>query len=210
MNRAPAVSRRRFLEGSLALGGTLLFAPRARAGTLHQVSGQLFVNGRPADPGALVEPGDELLTGPDARVTLSVGADAFLLRGLTYARLERGPDPSFVTGLRVLTGALMGVFGRGQPRTIRTPTVTAGIRGTGVYLEASPQLTYFCTCYGDVDLECLSSGARIAVRARDHTPHRIHAEVTTGRTIVQAQIRNHSNAELAELERLVGRESPLR
>jgi len=34
-----------------------------------------------------------------------------------------------------------------------TATTTAGIRGTGIYVEASPERTYFCTCYGTVEIE---------------------------------------------------------
>jgi hypothetical protein len=35
---------------------------------------------------------------------------------------------------------------------LKTKTATVGIRGTGVYLEADPEQTYFCTCYGVADV----------------------------------------------------------
>ena len=55
--------------------------------------------------------------------------------------------------LRLLTGSLLSVFGeRGanQALSVNTSTATIGIRGTGIYMEAEPDLTYLCTCYGTV------------------------------------------------------------
>ena len=47
---------------------------------------------------------------------------------------------------------MLAVFGKSKHQ-INTPTATIGIRGTGVYLEASPDLTYFCNCYGITDIK---------------------------------------------------------
>ena len=55
----------------------------------------------------------------------------------------------------LLTGAVASVWGRGTSRQIVTPTLTAGIRGTGVYTEVFPQQnfrSYFCNCYGTVEM----------------------------------------------------------
>lgn len=30
------------------------------------------------------------------------------------------------------------------------------VRGTGVYLEAGPEHPYFCTCYGEVDVQTVN------------------------------------------------------
>ena len=48
---------------------------------------------------------------------------------------ERGNSLYIVSLLRMLTGAVISVWGKGTSRRIVTPTVTAGIRGTGVYTE---------------------------------------------------------------------------
>jgi len=37
---------------------------------------------------------------------------------------------------------------RQKPHHLKTPTATVGIRGTGLYVESQPDLTYVCTCYG--------------------------------------------------------------
>ncbi len=101
------------------------------------------------------------------------------------------------------------MFGRGGERTIRTATATAGIRGTGVYVEASSILSYFCTCYGEVDLECEIYKSRLNVKSINHKAHFIYGKVDSGRSIVSAAVVSHINAELAELEKMVGRTSPL-
>ena len=66
-------------------------------------------------------------------------------------------------------------------------------------------LTYVCTCYGDVALECVAYRSTKRVQFRDHTPSYIFARVLSGRSIVEAPVINHTNAELAEFEPLVGR-----
>lgn len=198
-------SRRDFLSRSAA--GTLLaFSQPLRAAEIRTLTGELYVNGQRATRATPIRSGDSLLTGPDSTVAFAVGQDAFLMRQLTSMRIEA--TGALVSGLRVLTGGLLSVFGKG-PKQIRTATVTAGIRGTGVYIEANPVLTYFCTCYGEVELECVNYRSRKTVRATDHSPNYIFAEVLRGGSIIDAPRLNHTNEELAMLERLVGRESPL-
>ncbi len=101
------------------------------------------------------------------------------------------------------------MFGRGGARTIRTATVTAGIRGTGIYVEASSIMSYFCTCYGEVDLECVTYGSKQRVRTDNHRANFIYGKIDSGRSIVNAPVVNHTNEELMMLEQLVGRVSPL-
>jgi hypothetical protein len=51
----------------------------------------------------------------------------------------------------MLTGALLSVS-RNTPMRVRSPTATVGIRGTGFYIEAQEDQTYFCTCYGATEV----------------------------------------------------------
>lgn len=197
--------RRDFLCGA-AGGAMLVFPAVASAAQLGEVVGELYVNGFRAPPGTKIQPGDSVLTGPDTKMAFAVGQDAFLMRPLTSLKID---GSTLITGLRVLTGGLLGVFGRGAERTIRTATVTAGIRGTGVYVEASSIMSYFCTCYGEVDLECVTYKSKLKVKSDNHKANFIYGKVDSGRSIVTAPVVNHTNAELAELEAMVGRKSPL-
>ena len=122
--------------------------------------------------------------------------------------LETQRGSAFISGLRVVSGALVAVFGSGM-KMIRTGLVTAGIRGTGIYIETNPVLTYFCTCYGEVDLTSSSDGSKKTVATRDHASNYIYAKVASGGAIVQAPLINHTNVELAALERLAGRQPVL-
>jgi len=198
--------RRDLLLGVAAGGAALAFPAVAAAADTGEVMGELYVNGFRAPPGTKIRPGDRVLTGPDTRMRFAVGEDAFLMRPLTSLQID---GSALISGLRVLTGGLLGVFGRGGERTIRTATVTAGIRGTGVYVEASSIMSYFCTCYGEVDLECVTYRSRLNVNTQNHSAHFIYGRVDSGRSIVRAPVVNHSNEELAELEKMVGRTSPL-
>jgi hypothetical protein len=58
-----------------------------------------------------------------------------MVRQNTRMTVERGATLNAVSVLRMVTGAVASVWGRGSSRQIVTPTLTAGIRGTGVYTE---------------------------------------------------------------------------
>ncbi len=198
--------RRDLLLGAAAGGAALVFPRTAAAAQLGEVIGELYVNGFRAPPGTKIKAGDSVLTGPETKVSFAVGEDAFMMRPLTSLKID---GSTLISGLRVLTGGLLAVFGRGAERTIRTATLTAGIRGTGVYVEASSIMSYFCTCYGEVDLECVTYKSRLRVKSDNHKANFIYGKIDSGRSIISAPVVNHSNAELAELEKMVGRTSPL-
>lgn len=108
----------------------------------------------------------------------------------------------------MLTGALLGVFGKGGPRQLLTATATAGIRGTGIYMEASPERTYFCTCYGTVEIEDQHRTEKRLVVSGYHAPNIIYAEMNDGKMMHKAEFVNHTDDELVMLEKLVGRKPP--
>src|SRR2546425_11854334 len=84
---------------------------------------------------------DSVSTGADGEVVFGVDKDAVLVR--------RNSELSILkTGLRIVTGAALSVFGAGR-RQLRTPTANIGIRGTAEYLEDEPVRTYVRTSYGD-------------------------------------------------------------
>jgi hypothetical protein len=118
---------------------------------------------------------------------------------MSTVQLESKAGSLVISGLRVVTGAVLAVFGPGM-RSVMTGLVTAAIRGTGIYVEAGAEQTYFCTCYGDVSLTA-ADGSRKDVVTRNHSAHVIRA----GSAMQVAPMMNHDNAELAALEKRVGR-----
>jgi len=111
--------------------------------------------------------------------------------------------------LRLLTGALLSVFGKTEHQ-FNTPTATIGIRGTGLYVESDPELSYVCTCYGTTDISSVDdpSSSESIISSRHDEPRYIVADADSGKHIRKARFKNHTNLELAIIEALVGRELP--
>ena len=104
--------------------------------------------------------------------------------------------------MSAITGAVASVWGKGTVRQIVTPTLTAGIRGTGVYTEVFPdQRTYFCNCYGEVEME--SGNQRALSQASYHQAFWGDVQPKEGRLLTPARAINHTDEELEYLARLV-------
>jgi hypothetical protein len=204
----PISGRRRFLQRSAALGAALTVSLPVAAAQIGAMSGEVYVNGMRAGRTTVIRPGDKIETGAGSSVAFVLGQDAFLLRQLTSMMMETTGDSIVISGLRLVSGALVAVFGGGM-KSIRTSMAVAGIRGTGIYVETRPELTYFCTCYGEVDLVSAADNSAKNVKTRNHASHYVHAKAAGGASIVEAPMINHTNAELAMLERLAGREPRL-
>ncbi|OQA33498.1 MAG: hypothetical protein BWY57_01169 [Betaproteobacteria bacterium ADurb.Bin341] len=186
-------NRRTFFHHIAAAGalGTLTGLARAApanpeqkaAAGLYLASGNVKINDRIATRGMRVLAGDTLTTGPGSTAIYVIGQDAYLQRDTSTVTLV---GDSLISGLRILNGKLLAVFGKGR-KNIQTATSTIGIRGTGCYLEADGERTYFCLCYGEADLVPAS---------------------TRRQAISKAPMINHTDAELMLLESLTGRLPP--
>ena len=207
--------RRGFLTGSAAaLAGFLLPLPgEAQESSIHDLRGEVLVNGKPIDKRAVIRAGDTVATTSSGYVVFVVGQDAFMLRERGEVRLEpNASENRLITGLRLVTGALGAVFGkrqRGKVNIVAT-TVTAGIRGTGVYLETRGEGTYFCSCYGSVDLQANANASdRESIEATRHNnPRMILAQPKDGQLFLPASFQTHTDAEMDMLEKCVGRRAP--
>lgn len=204
-------TRRRAL---LALGAAmgmpaalrLALAQSFPAQGVRNTRGEVRINGKPAEPGTPVRPGDAIETGRRGYATFVVGEDAFLVRA--NSRAELIGSGALVSALQLVTGKLLSVFGSGRDRRLVTATASIGIRGTGAYLEAEPARTYFCLCYGTAEISATMGGARESVTTSHHeSPRYIHGDGRS-RTIVTAYMSNHTDSELILLESLVGRAPP--
>ncbi|MBE0622331.1 MAG: hypothetical protein IH605_17210 [Burkholderiales bacterium] len=206
--------RREWLKRALA-GGAIaplllrdVLAASKQPGGVVMGKGQVLINGRVATMGAMVAPGDSVVTAAGGLAVFVVGKDAFLLR--ENSELHTAGSGILIASLRLVTGKLLSVFGRGK-RSISTATATIGIRGTGIYIEAEAERTYVCTCYGVVDLQASNMpAAKETVSTTHHDAPRYiyaHGEMPI-KMIEVAPVKNHSDAELIMLEALVGREPP--
>jgi hypothetical protein len=183
---------------------TALAQTSAKQG-IRTAKGDVKVNGKPAQTGALIRPGDTIEIGKDALASFVVGQDAFLMR--KESRAELVGSGVLVSAVQLVTGALLAVFGQGEHR-LATSTATVGIRGTGAYMEAEPLRTYFCLCYGAAEVAATMGGARESYSTRHHeSPRYIYADGRK-RAIVPASVANHTDAELILLESLAGRTPP--
>lgn len=227
MNTVMDVQRRRLLQG-MAAGAMLTLLPAAHAvagviaarlpagRSVYRVKGKAWVNGERVNGNTRIGPGDTVKTGRDSELVFAVGDHGMLLRGGSHLGIE--PKDSndlaslLIGGLRLFSGKLLSVS-RNKGMRIETPSATIGIRGTGVYLEAGPDRTYFCTCYGDVDVATMHDGAcRESVHSAHHDrPLYIHGPGRQGPCMHDANglaRPNHSDEELMLLEALVGRKPP--
>ncbi len=223
------LQRRRLVQGvGAALLVLLLPAGRAIAGifsppeklpatqSVYRVKGHAWVNGNRVDANTRIVPGDTVKTAEGAELVFVVGDHAMLLRGGSHLVIERKDSNDLASlligGLRLFAGKLLSVS-RNKGLRIATPTATIGIRGTGVYLEAGPEKTYFCDCYGEVDVSAngdATSNETVVSKHHDK-PLYIYGKGSAGQCIHEADRLthpNHTDDELIMAEALVGRAPP--
>jgi hypothetical protein len=176
---------------------------------VYQVRGDVRINGVPAKEGMLVAGGDVITTGANSEMVFVTGRDAFLIRANSRVEAQGDAGPLLLSGLRIITGAVLSVFSPGEPKTLRTATATIGIRGTAVYLEAEETRTYVCCCYGEAQIVSTADpSARETVRTRQHEQPRYVMASGSPQMLMGAPVVNHTDAELMLLESLVGRRPP--
>jgi hypothetical protein len=109
-----------------------------------------------------------------------------------------------VSGLRLVNGAILGVYGKRKSATrIFTATATIGIRGTAVYAAVTPEKLYTCTCYGHTDL--IVGLEKADVIATHHNAHVVSTGKNGNSQMKTFEVIDHNDDELRMLEALVGR-----
>lgn len=198
--------RRAFLSaaGAWTAAGGWSAAHAQQRSNVVDVRGDALVNGQAIRREQTIQTGDHVQTGPDSSLVFVIGNSSFLVRQNTRMTVERGTTLFTVSVLRLLTGAVASVWGKGTPRRIVTPTLTAGIRGTGVYtevLEAQNYRSYFCNCYGTVDLN--ASGSTAVSQAVYHQSFWAENDERNGSYLQPSRAINHTDEELEYLAKLV-------
>ena len=202
--------RRGFLQAAAAwtTAGGFATAHAQQRGNVVDLTGDATVNGRRLTPQGMVQSGDEVQTGPGSNLVFVIGNAAFQVRQNSRMVVERGFTLNVVSLLRVVTGAVVSVWGKGTARTIVTPTLTAGIRGTGVYTEVFPEQdmrSYFCNCYGVVDM--VAGADRAVSRSNYHQSFWGEVQPKNGHVLTPARAINHTDEELEALAALVGQQT---
>jgi hypothetical protein len=179
--------------------------------SIYRMQGSVLVNDTPATMSTIIKPNDTVVTGNKSEIVFVVGGNSMIMRENSHLKMEGKEDNAsfIIQGIRLLTGKILSVS-RSKGTQIRTSTATIGIRGTGYYIEADPEQTYFCTCYGLTDVESTndpSSNDTIAATHHDK-PVYILAGEPEGKNIRPAGFINHTDQELMLIETLVGREPP--
>jgi hypothetical protein len=209
LSPARRAALRQITAGALGAGSMLGLLRAALAANpqtgIRSIKGIVTVDGRPATAGQEILPGQRVVTEAGSEAIFVIGKDAFLQRENSEFGIEHSAG---VIAMRYVTGKMLSVFGKGK-KQIDTPTATIGIRGTGCYIEAEAERTYFCLCYGGAMVRPKRNPRlRKLVWTRHHeSPMYIgnRADVTA---IRRAKVINHTDDELIMLEGLVGRLPP--
>lgn len=161
------------------------------------IKGNVTINGKKATSNMKVNLNDFITTGKKSKVTFKIGKNAFMAKANTRFTVE---NHNGAKSLKVITGGVLAVFKKGEKYKLQTKNMTAGIRGTGVYMERMDGKSYFCTCYGETAIE--SHKEHKILKATHHNMIWVKQDGVIKKA---KEMRNHSDDELRELELLVGR-----
>lgn len=178
--------------------------------SIYRMQGTVTVNGVAATMKTVVRVGDTVETGKNSEVVFVVGGHSMILREDSKLVVEGANKAATqVSGLRLASGKLL-TTSSGSQTLLTTSTATMNARGTGWYAECDPEKTYFCTCYGLVDISANHNAQiRETVAAKQHDrPLYILGKTAGDRAIRNAPFIDHSDQELKLVETLVGRTTP--
>ena len=169
-----------------------------------ELVGDAMVNGRSLSPQQTIQSGDSITTGPASSLVFVIGNAAFQVRQNSRFVVERGNTLNIVRVLRLLTGGIASVWGKGTARKIITPKLTAGIPSAGVYTEVFEKQNfrrYFCSCYGVVDFS--AGNSKLVSRADYHQSFWSGPKDKVDALSMPAKAINHTDKELENLARLI-------
>mgnify|MGYP002633297096 CR=1 FL=1 len=219
-------STRRALVGALLLIGGMTpnflgLVRNARAMSkipivpgVQEFTGDFRINGVTARIGQIVKPDDVATTGPNGSAIIIVGQHAFMLREDSeiefYPEYFSEDEDGTVSGtLKVVSGAMLAVFGKTNNTKITTPLATLGIRGTGCYVESRPERTYACVCYGRAEIISTQTGDVLETVTTNHHDSPRYIYPSGAATLIEkAPVIDHTDVELRLLESIVRRKPP--
>lgn len=171
---------------------------------IHDLQGTVTINKKPLTRASDIKNSDEITFSTGGKLVFSIGEEAFLVRSGSTLQVYAEENSAFVSALRLVNGAVLGVFGKRKSTTqIYTVTATIGIRGTAVYAAVTPDKLYTCTCYGHTDLIVGLDSADVI--ATHHNAHVVTNGINGNAQMKAFEVIDHNDDELRMLEALVGR-----
>jgi hypothetical protein len=162
-------------------------------------SGEVLVNGKPIKKQQKIKFGDFIQTKAKSKVVFNIGKSAFLANENSKFSIKKEGSTQI---LNVIAGGALAVFKHGDGKhEVKTPDMTAGIRGTGVFARVKDGKTYFCTCYGETELINEHNHYAKKLKATHHNM----VWVTKTKIKPVSDMIGHNDEELRQIEELVGR-----
>jgi len=130
--------------------------PQTFEATLEYFEGSVLVNGKTAELGMSLHENDVLESGDDSLAEL-VFYNKNIMRLQANTTVSLGLQASVIQ-VNLKQGSLGAVFKNlsklesSDSLRINTPVSSAGVRGTSIYVQASPDETYICDCNGVITL----------------------------------------------------------
>lgn len=173
-----------------------LFAISSYAQTIV-TSGSVLVNGKQVNKQTVIKIGDFIETQKNGKIKFNIGKDAFSAKQNSKFNFKIKNDKKI---LNVVAGGVLSVFKKGEGKhEVQTSNMTAGIRGTAVYLEIKDDKEYFCTCYGETQMK---------TKHEEHNFKATHHNmvwINDGKIKPAKKKVGHTDDDLRELEAFVGR-----
>jgi len=160
-------------------------------------NGEVLVNGKVLNEKTNIKQGDTIETKKGASFRFNIGKDAFLVNEKTKFSLKKEKETNVID---MVSGSIMGVFSKGK-HEVKTPNMTAGIRGTGVYAMIRDSKTYFCTCYGETAVHGTQNKQDKVLSSHHHKM----VWITEDKIKPTHNMESHNDDQLRALEKMVGR-----
>lgn len=176
--------------------------------TIIALGGEVTLNGAKPSLGSKIAFGDAIETGEKSFCEIVVKDKNVFRMGASTRLVFRVSADSNILQLDRgwFAGITRKLFTKQQRYLVKTPTVTAGVRGTSYCIKVEkPESTYFCVCNGTIDLADNSAQPGELVTAAHHMGRRFSRE-KDGRIAIDKNpgMLYHDDAGLEALAKKIG------
>ena len=159
--------------------------------------GDALINGQKLTKNTVIKYGDKIETKKGSSFRFNIGKEAFLVNEKTKFTLKKEENTNVID---LVSGSILGTFSKGKHK-VKTPNMTAGIRGTVVFALVKDNKSYFCTCYGITDVHAHKTGKEMTLEATHHNM----VWITPTKVNTTAKMEFHDDEQIRVLDKMVGR-----